>query len=74
MTEAITLDANQIFDEIVARGKAELIVHKEAYDSLVEEVIEAHIDLGELNVDDDTEGWETQLKDRWDEYQARIAE
>lgn len=66
----MTMEA--LFEEIVEKGKEQMIVTKEAYDALVEEVIEDHVDLDEIDIDEDTEGLEDQLRARWDDYLATI--
>jgi hypothetical protein len=69
-----TMNEEQIFEEIVERGKMELISGREAFDSLVEETLEEFVDHEELDIDQDTEGMESHLKARWEEYKARLEE
>ncbi|MBI1907991.1 hypothetical protein HYS28_01060 [Candidatus Uhrbacteria bacterium] len=72
MTEAFTKTAAQIFDEIVERGRSEMITSKEAYDMTVEEVVEEHQDLDEIDIDEDNEGLEAHLKERFADYLAQL--
>lgn len=73
MIEVFTSSQNDVFKEVVTRGRDQMVKDKEAYDTLVEEVVEDNIDLGGLNVDQNTEGLEDHLKSRFDEYIERIA-
>lgn len=74
MTEVFTSNQSELFEEVVTRGRDQMVNDKEAYDMLVEEVIGDNVDLGGLDIDQDTEGMEDHLKARFDEYLARIAE
>jgi hypothetical protein len=47
---------------------------KEAWDDLVDEVIEDHVDLGQMDPDQDTENWKEVLKHRWQEYRVENAD
>lgn len=72
MTQVFTKTIDQLFEEIVERGQADMAHTKEEYDALVEAVINDNIDLGGLSIDQDTEGCETMLKERFDEYSTRF--
>lgn len=72
MTQVFTKTNEALFEEVVEKGRREMIHDKEAYDTLIEEVIQDHVDMGGLDIDQDTEGRETHLKDRYDEYKERL--
>lgn len=74
MVKSISHNEEQLFEELVARGQNELVTDKEAYDDMVEALLEEHTDLGEMNIDEDEEGMEDHLKARFEDYRARIAE
>lgn len=74
MVKNMAHNEEQLFEELVARGQNELVTDKEAYDDMVEALLEEHVDLGEMNVDEDQEGMEDHLKSRFEDYLARIAE
>ncbi len=59
-----------LFREVVARGRGQGVTDQSAYDYLVEEVIEEHRKVGEIHTDDPTEDLETHLRGRWADYQA----
>ncbi len=72
MTQVFTVTEEDLFNEIVEKGQLDLVSTKEAYDMLVEEVVQDNIDLGGLDIDQDTEGYETRLKERFAEYETRL--
>lgn len=61
-----------LFEEVAARCREHGVASAEAYNGLVEEVIEEHRRVGEINDDEGTEDLEEQLRGRWPEYQARL--
>lgn len=72
MIEVFKKSEADLFEEIAERGRNDLIHDKEGYDMLVEEVIEEHQDLDEIDIDSDNEAIETKLKDRYQEYTQRL--
>lgn len=63
---------DELFEQIVERGELDMVLDKEGYDSIVESVINDNIDIGGLDLDQNTEGQETHLKNRFAEYIARV--
>jgi len=55
-------------DEISEIARAKGLSNKGDWDLLVDEVIESHLDIAELNDDQDLEGMKQTLKDAWSEY------
>ncbi len=74
MTENLAISEQELFDEITDRAIDEGVTDAEAFGQLVEAVINEHIDAGELDKDDDTEGMEDRIKDRWGEFEQRLNE
>lgn len=72
MTEFLTFDLNEIFNAAVDRMQADGIATKDAYDELVEELLEEKVEVGELSANDDIEEFEDKLQARWPEAQARL--
>lgn len=60
----------EIWDRALEQG----VGTKEAWDELVVEVIEDHVDLGQMDSDQDTENWKEVLKHRWQEYRVENAD
>ncbi len=63
---------DELFAQIVERGELDMVTDKEGYDSIVESVINDNIDIGGLDIDQNTEDQETHLKDRFNEYLAKM--
>jgi hypothetical protein len=72
MTEYLSFDLQQAYNEIKERAEAEPITDKEAWDSLVEEYINEKLDVGELNRDEDSQGMIEDLKSMWLEYEKNL--
>lgn len=70
--ENLALSNQDLFNEIVERGRHEGALEQEAFHQLVETVLEEHQDVGELDKDQDIELMEDELKARWAEYQGNM--
>ncbi|MFH1632205.1 MAG: hypothetical protein ABIA47_04315 [bacterium] len=62
----------ELFDEIVERATEEGVADQEAFNQLVESMLEDKSGVGELDVDQDIESMEDAIKARWDEYSAML--
>ena len=60
----------EIWDRALSQG----VGTREAWDAMVDEVIEDHVDLGQMDSDQDTENWKEVLKHRWQEYRVENAD
>jgi hypothetical protein len=66
-------DINQLYREITNRAKANGVVDQEAWDGIVDEVIEQYRTTeGEIDTDEDTEAMESDLRARFAEYDEVI--
>jgi hypothetical protein len=63
---------NELYSDIVERAKATGIANQEAWDDLVEEVVEEYRTNGLLDDDDPTEGMEDVLRGRFGEYHEAV--
>lgn len=63
-----TLTIEELFAEICDLARDQGIADAEAWDGLVDEVMDSHRDLGELDDEQDTEGMKEILKMKWDQY------
>lgn len=72
MTEFLEFNLEQAFEEIKSRGEDQAVSTKEAYDELVEDYITEKLEVGELNVDEDTEGMIEDLKHLWPRYEENM--
>lgn len=68
MTENIHVDRETIFQEVIERGRNEGIADREAFHDLVEEIIQEHLQVGEMHDDQPTVDISEQLKARWVDY------
>jgi len=72
MTEYLETNLETLFKEIVERGRKQGAVSQEAYNDLVEAVIEEHRSVGEIHDDTSTEGMEEQFRGRWSDYTTEL--
>lgn len=68
----LSFTPEDMFREVVARGREQGVTDQAAYNYLVEEVIEEHRKVGEMHTDDPTEDFERHLQGRWKDYQAML--
>lgn len=64
-----TLSRDELFKEISDLAREQGVTNKEDWRALVDEVIESHLDLGELNKDQDLVGLKETLTESWEEYE-----
>lgn len=69
-----TLTSDEILQEIKDLAQYQAIANQEAWDGLVDEVIDAHLDLGEFTSEEDLEALKENLKTAWSEYEADMAD
>jgi hypothetical protein len=63
-----TLTTEDLYEEISDLARDQGVSSKEQWDEMVEDVVEDHLELGELDLDQDTEGIKDTLKARWGAY------
>lgn len=63
-----TLNRNDLFQEISELAREQGIATKEEWHSLVGEVVDSHLDLGEMDPDQNLSGLKDLLTEQWDEY------
>jgi hypothetical protein len=68
-----TLNRNDLFVEVSDLAREQGVTSQEEWKQVVDEVIDAHINLGELDKDQDLEGLKVQLGDMWPEYEREAA-
>jgi hypothetical protein len=68
--EDLHFDLHEVFNEIINRLQDEGAFDREAYDDMVDEVLEEKVDMGELSIDDDIEVYKEQLRTRWPDAEA----
>lgn len=69
-----TLTVAELYEEIADLARDQGVSDKERWLELVEEVMESHLSLGEIDLDEDTEGMKEMLSGRWVSYKKELAE
>jgi hypothetical protein len=72
MTEFLTFNLNAVYQEIINRMEESGAFDQEAYNDLVEEVIEEKREAGELEDDADTQEFIEGLRHRWPEAKESL--
>lgn len=72
MDENLTFNVNEVLREAVNRMQEDGAFSKEAYEDIVDEIIEHKIERGELDPDDDTTEYKEELRTRWPEAEAML--
>ena len=72
MTENLMIPQQELFEEIVKQALQEGVNNQEAYNQMVSDVIEEHRRVKELHDDQDLERIETEMQNRWPEYEERL--
>lgn len=67
--ENLHLNLESVFQEVLRRRKEQAAYDKEAYDQIVEDVLDEKLDRGELDDDNDIQEWKEQLQNRWIEVE-----
>ena len=63
-----TLTLEDLYSEIADLARDQGVNSKEQWDEMVEDVVEDHLDLGELDLEEDSEGMKDDLKAKWGTY------
>lgn len=72
MTENLAKTDQELFEEVVEKALAEGAADREAYEGIVDAVLEDHRGWMELDEDQNVEEKEEKLKLRWSEYEQRL--
>ncbi|MFH0927849.1 MAG: hypothetical protein V1821_00060 [bacterium] len=70
--ENVIVDGNELFNEIVERGRADGITEQVPYRDLCEEVLFEHEGAGEISDDSNIQLRVEALSSRFEEYLARL--
>ncbi len=69
-----TLTPADLYAEIADLARDQGINSKEQWDELVDDVVEDHLDLGELDLEEDSEGIKDDLRGKWPVYKKETAD
>lgn len=67
-------DINELFSEAKKRAKANGVADQEAWDGIIDEVVEEFRTNGNIDDDEDTETLEEELRARFGEYEESVKE
>lgn len=68
MTHLDTLNLNDIYLEVADLARRQGVLNASMWNELAEEVLESHLDLAELDKDQELPAFREKLYDMWDEY------
>jgi len=71
MTRKNALDEHDLMNEISDLARRKGLYTEDGWKQLVEQVIEAHRELGEFDDDQALQGMRTELEMRWEEYKRQ---
>ena len=69
-----TLSTADLYNEIAELAREQGVDNEDDWKLLCDDVVESHLDLGELNDDQDTEIIKKRLYGMWNEYQLEAGE
>lgn len=69
-----TLTLNELYEEISDLARDQGAADRVAWNELVGDVMEAHMAVGEIDLDEDTEGMKEELSAKWFQFKKEMAE
>lgn len=66
------LTIEELYSEIADLAREQNVVNQETWNALVDEVVDGHMDLGEISEDDDPEAMKEALNHRYDGFHEEI--
>ncbi|HWQ99657.1 MAG TPA: hypothetical protein VN397_02295 [Candidatus Methylomirabilis sp.] len=73
MTNLDTLNRGELYNEIAELARDGGVTSQDDWNELCDETIESHLDIGEMDPDQDVEGLRQALHMAWDEYRIESA-
>jgi hypothetical protein len=74
MEKIKSLTIDDLYEELAELAREEATSARDVWNDLVEEVVEGHVDLGELDPDQDIEGMKEILGAKWHTFKEELAE
>lgn len=68
MVEFLNYNPQGLYEEIVEAAREQGVATQEAWDELVEQTLDEHMNWGEVDIDDDVTGIREGLKSRFEEF------
>ena len=73
MTQFLNIDREQLFQDLVERGRQQGVTDQEAYHELCDDLVAELLEVGEMDEDADTIGIVSHLKGRWPDFQEALS-
>lgn len=74
MIRTYALTPDDLFHEVCDLANEHGVIDQDMWKDMVDEVVQGHLDLGELDPDQDTEEIKKDLENRWVEYRDEFVE
>ena len=74
MVELFGYDEEGLLEEVLTRAREEGVTSQEAWNELVEQVLDDHARLQEVDNDDDLISMREALQARWGDYEAEMGQ
>jgi polyhydroxyalkanoate synthesis regulator phasin len=71
--EVTSYTLEDVIQEVRERAETEVVGTQSAWNEIVEEVIEDHVDLGQIDSDQNTEQWKEVVQHMWKDYRLERA-
>ena len=72
MVEFLSYNVEDLHTEVVERARETGVASQEAWNELVEEILDEHLNWGEVDVDDDVTGLREALQSRWEAFERGL--
>lgn len=72
MVEMLSHNVEDLYDELCDRAAEAGVTTQEAWNELVEEILDEHLNWGELDVDDDVTGLREALQEKWTKFDEKL--
>ncbi|GMU25388.1 hypothetical protein KJZ71_02390 [Patescibacteria group bacterium] len=69
-----TLNQDELYNELEDLARRQGVTSQDMWNELVDEVIDSHFNIGELEQDQDLIGLRDDLRAKWDVYQSESGE
>lgn len=72
MVENLSYNVEDLYEEVAERAREAGVASEEAWNELVEEVLDEHVNWGEVDVDDDITGLREALQEKWKQFERGL--
>ena len=74
MVELFGYNEEGLLEEVISKARDEGVASQEAWNDLVEQVLDDHARVGEVDSDDDLTAMREALQARWGDYEAELGQ